>query len=166
MIIKEAAGATDQKDVGRAALTILGLAILAVAAIFVARRMVRPAKEKVERSREVLTKAYDARLDECVVPEDADISAAGLEPPEVGADWIYLLVVVLYPGAAQVPEPDNHTLIAVDDRPGTRIEPSKVSTTTEEEGAFLELIFKVDATFDHARLVRDDSIVLRRVGLE
>jgi hypothetical protein len=148
--------------VGRTALTLVGIAALAVAAVFIAQRMLQPTQEKVEQGQKVLTQAYRPKLLECYVLEDAEVPA-GLPRPDVSEDLLYLAVLVLYPGVDRAP-PGDHRFAAVNGGEGT-LDPADVATEADDEGTTMTLVFKVDSSFEFARLVRGEEVLFDRVAL-
>jgi hypothetical protein len=151
--------------VGRTVGTIIGLAILAGGAIWVGRQFLEPAQEMAEADSSVLSGAYEARLEECRVLAPSELPD-GLRPPKVGEAFDFVLVAVLYPEREQVPTPELHHLDRIDGLPGTNLHPVHTYTETASEGAFLEVIFRVDEVFDEARLMRGEEVVLRQLRPE
>jgi hypothetical protein len=149
---------------GRTILTILGIAAIAVGAVFIAQRFANPAKEQAQAKEKVLTDAYDPQLVECRPLEDSEVPAS-LPRPGVDEDLIYIAIVVLYPGVDRVPEPKNHRLIGVngEDR---YLEPAHIDYAVVEEGAELTLVFRTDNSFQYGRLVRGETPLFERVDLE
>lgn len=151
---------------GKGALTIVGIAIVAVTAIFLAKFWIKPAQEDYEREQEVLTKAYEPRLEEIEVLQDIEVSDLGLEVPDVGSSTIYIRLTVLYPGAAKVPDAQDHALENVDGDPERNVPASHAETETDDDGTWLYVVFRVDESFEHARLVRGRVMLLKRFALE
>jgi hypothetical protein len=149
---------------GRTILTILGIAAIAVGAVFVAQRFASPAKEQVQASQKVLTDAYKPSLVECVLLEDADVPES-LPKPDVDEDLVYVAVVVLYPGVERVPEPKDHRLIGVNGR-DEYLEAAHLDYAVTEDGAELTLVFRTDSSFQFGRLVRGETLLFERVALE
>jgi hypothetical protein len=150
----------------RGAATIVGLAILAIAATFVGRMFLSPARERVEQRSSVLSGAYEERLTECRILEDAELPA-DVERPGVGEAIYYLHLAVLYPGVANLPaEPEEHRLVGINGSPTAELSPVHAESAFDDEGTTVYLIFKTDGTFDFARLVRPDKTVLEKVALE
>lgn len=151
---------------GRTVGTILGLAILAVGAIWVGGKLLEPAQEMAEADSSVLSGAYDARLVECRVLANSEIPD-GLAVPDVGEEFYYVLVAVLYPEREQVPLPEAHHLAELDGLPGTSLFPVQPPITEPgSDGAFLEIIVRVDEVFDEARLMCGEEVVLPKVEPE
>ena len=151
---------------GRTVGTIIGLAILAVGAIWVGRKFLEPAQEAAEADSNVLSGAYEARLEECRVIADSEIPD-GLPVPAVGEEFYYVLVAVLYPEREQVPLPEAHHLDQIDGLPGTSLFPVQPPfTESGRDGAILEIIVRVDEIFEEARLMCGEEVVLRRVQPE
>lgn len=149
---------------GRTILTILGIAALAIVAVIFAQKMTTPAQEKVEAGKKVLTNAYEPRLEDCYVPQDAELPA-GIRRPGVDEDLVYVAVVVLYPGVDQAPTPAEHRLIGVNGGDAV-LEPLRTSTEVTEEGTYLTLLFRTDHTFEFGRLAREKEILFERVGFD
>ena len=149
----------------RVAATVLGLAILGGGAIFISRALLSPATEEAERRTPVLTGALDPQLHEFRVLEDNELPA-GLLPPKVGEDLLYLLVVVLYPGSERVPSPDEHILDRVNNHPDYSLRPAHVESVVDRDGAYLYLTIRTDSSFEFARLVRDGEVVIPKVSLQ
>ncbi len=149
---------------GRTILTILGIAGIAIGAVFIAQRFASPAQEKVEANQKVLTGAYRPQLVECRVLEDSEVPEP-LPQPDVDEDLVYVAVVVLYPGVERVPEPKDHRLIGVNGR-DEYLEPAHLDYEVTEEGAELVLVFRTDSSFQFGRLVRGATDLFERVALE
>jgi hypothetical protein len=149
---------------GRTVLTILGIAAIAIGAVFFAQRYVSPAKEQAQAKEQVLTHAYKPSLVECRVFEDAEIPD-DLPKPGVDEDLVYVGVVVLYPGVDRVPNPSEHRLIGINGRDAF-LDPVHADTGLAEDGTELVLIFKTDNSFRFGRLVRGDAVLFDRVELE
>jgi len=145
--------------------TALGLGVLAFGAIVFGRQMLKPAAEKQERSRTVLTGLTEPRLRSCRVLEDSEIPE-GLDKPRVGEDLDYLGVEIHYPGAARVPDHAGLFLGLVNGREGADLPPLHRETYEDEEGAYLYLVFRVEGTFEFGQIRRDDAVVLPRVAPE
>jgi len=150
--------------VGRAALTLLGFAAIAVAVILVAQRFMGQAGDKGQTGQKILTQAYQPQLRECSVIPDEEIPES-LPRPEVDEDVVYIAVVVLYPGVDLVPEPREHRLIGVNGEK-VALDPADVDYDVTEEGAELTLVFRTDNSFRFARLVRGEESLFERVELE
>jgi hypothetical protein len=151
--------------VGRGTLTLLGIAAVAVAAIFIAKGMLRPAKEEVERLAPVLTGQYAPQLQECVLLEDSQLPE-GLAPPKVDEDLRYVQVEILYPGVEKTPPPADHLLERVNGGGGAPLEPVWNDTDVTEDGAYVYLIYKATTSFEYARLTRRGEVVLERIDLQ
>jgi len=151
--------------VGRATLTILGLAIVAVAATFIAKNALRPNQEEVQRKQDVLTHAYLPSLIECTIVEDSDLPPT-LPRPEVDEDLLYIAVVVFYPGVDRVPEPREHRLERVNGVAGVVLEPVHTSYEQDEDGTYITLLYRTDNSFRYGRMVRGDRPLFERVVLE
>jgi hypothetical protein len=151
--------------VGRTAWTIIALAGIAVGAIFLARSMLNPAKEKAEQKQAVLNEDARPRVTECVVLDDADLPD-GVERPAVGTDVLYVSVTIFYPDFPEVPMPEKHVLDTVNGNANTRLEPVHTTTELDPLGAYGILIYKTNSAFVHARLLRGEEVVEERVELE
>lgn len=149
---------------GRTILTILGIAAIAVGAVFIAQRFANPAKEKVQANQKVLTGAYKPQLIDCLVLEDPEVPES-LPRPGVDEDLVYVAIVVLYPGVERVPEPKDHRLIGVNGR-DEYLEPAHIDYEVTEEGAELTLVFRTDSSFQFGRLVRGATELFESVRLE
>ena len=154
-----------RESVKRSGLTFLGIAIVAVSAILIAKGALHPAKESVERSQDVLTKAYEAKLIECFVVEDADLPKT-LARPKVDEDLLYIQVAVLYPGVDRVPSPLDHVLDSINGLPGTELKPVHTSYDEDEAGAYLLLIYQTDLAFESARMVHKGELLFERILLD
>jgi len=161
--IKPRARMADARGMGRTILTILGIAAIAVGAVFIAQRFASPAKEQMQAGQKVLTRAYEPTLVECVLLEDSDVPEA-LPKPEVDEDLAYVAVVLLYPGVERVPEPKDHRLIGINGQDGY-LEPAHIDYEVTEDGAELTLVFRTDSSFQFGRLVRGETVLFERVGL-
>lgn len=149
---------------GRLALTMLGLALLAGGAIFFAKNVLTPAQENVERSEPVLTGQYQPRVEECGVLEDADLPE-GIAPPGVDEDVLYVQVVVFFPGIEKVTALAELALDEVNEHVGRRLEPIHTDTEVTAEGTYVYLVFQTTTAFHSARLVRGDDVLADRVEL-
>ena len=87
---------------GKSTATLLGIAILAGAAIYIGRAYLFPAAERSERQEAVLTGKLDPRLLDVFVLQDAELPE-GVPPPRVGEDDMYVQVSILYPALPEVP---------------------------------------------------------------
>ncbi len=149
----------------RALITLLGIAILAGAAIFIMRQFLKPAAEKAERKEPVLTGAYDVRLDSCRVLEDHELPE-GLEPPGVGDESLYLLVVALYPGRDNAPPAEQHFLGRVNGEAEGTLRPVHSSSEVAADGQYISLVFRAPPEFESARLMHEDKTLVERVTLD
>lgn len=149
---------------GRTVLTILGIAGLAIVAVIFAQKMTQPAQEKVEAGRKVLTNAYEPQLEDCYVPQDAELPA-DVRRPGVDEDLVYVVVVVLYPGVDQVPTPAEHRLADVNGGDAV-LEPLRTRTEVAEDGTYLTLLFRTDHTFEFGSLVREKDVLFERISLD
>lgn len=149
----------------RFSLTALGLTIVTVAAVLFAKSYMRPTQEKVERGKEVLTNAYQARLIECVVLEDTDLPE-GLPRAAVDEDLLYVQVTVLYPGVERAPTAEEHVLKEVNGVIGTELRPVHTSSDTDEDGSYLYLVYRTDSAFDAARMAWDGNLLFKKVALD
>jgi len=151
--------------VKRIVVTVIGLGLIAVGAVFFGGNVLKPAAERTERDRSVLTGLHQPKLAECRFLEDSELPE-GVARPAVGEDWQYLRIVVLYPAAAKAPEPKEHRLEPIG---GIlrELEPAVAETDVDEEvGAYVSLIFRVDADFGSGKLKRGDAVVLTEVSPE
>jgi len=145
--------------------TTIGLAALAIGAVWVAKTMVQPTKEKVERKQAVLNSEASARVTECRILEDYELPR-GLERPGVGDDTMYILVTVHYPGYPEAPELMQHHLIRVDGREGARLEPSHAVSETDEDGSYAVLTFRTTQDFTFATLRPGEKVLTGSLRLE
>jgi len=144
---------------------VAGLAIVGLAAILIGRHMLKPAAEKQERSRTVLTGLTEPRLARCHILEDSEVPE-GVPKPRVGEVIEYLGVEILYPGAARVPDHSGMFLARVNGASGRDLEPLHSETDSDEDGAYLYLVFKVEEGFQYAQIRREDKVVIARVSPE
>ncbi|MEE8105068.1 MAG: hypothetical protein V3T86_05995, partial [Planctomycetota bacterium] len=93
----------------RAVLTMLGLGAAAVLAIFVGKQFLGSAEDAKDRREGVLTGLTQPRLEALEVLEDSELPE-GIEPPGVGASFIFIEVDILYPSAAREPDGDPYSL--------------------------------------------------------
>lgn len=149
----------------RFSLTMLGLTIVTVAAVLFAKSYMRPAQEKVQRGKAVLTNAYQARLVECAVLEDADLPE-GLRRAAVDEDLVYVQVTVLYPGVERVPTPEEHVLKEVNGVKATELRPVHTSFDSDEAGSYLYVVYRTDSAFEAARMMRDGNLLFEKVALD
>jgi len=165
LAIKSRAGSTDDTDVGKSSATLVGIALLAGAAIYLGRAYLFPATERSERREAVLTGKLDPRLDEIVVLQDSELPA-GVTPPRVGEDAMFIRITVLYPALPEVPEPKEHRLAEVNGRPGAILDPAHVETEVDQDGARVHLTFRVAPDFISGTIARGKTTVLSTVVLE
>ena len=118
----------------------------------------------MERSADVLSGAYEARLVECRVLEDSELPEDVPAPP-VGSATFYFGLTVLYPDHAAVPT-GEHALVEINGELETRVLPVDVDTMVDEDGATVYLTFQSDGTFRYGALARDEKILVRRVALD
>ncbi|NJN14552.1 MAG: hypothetical protein HC813_02710 [Planctomycetes bacterium] len=149
----------------RAVITLVGLAILAGAAIFIARHLLKPQAEKVERSAPVLTGAYDVQLAECRILEDHELPE-GVTPPAVGENIFYVSVIALYPGRENAPEAGKHYLDRINGDEDRLLRPVHASSDITDEGQFAMLVFRTPDDFEFGRLMLEEKVVLDKVILE
>ena len=149
---------------GRTILTILGIAAIGGAAVFIAQKFAGPAGEKAEANQKVLTHAYKPKFEECRELTDEEVPDS-LPRPGVDEDLVYVGVVVLYPGVDRVPEPRDHRLIGVNGGDGY-LEPVHTEIEAGEEGAYLTLVFRATNAFQFARLVRGEEVLFERIDVE
>ena len=150
----------------RFSLTALGLTVVTVAAVLFAKSYMRPAQEKVQRSREVLTNAYKAQLVECVVLETTDLPE-GLRRPGVDEDLMYVQVTVLYPGVERAPgSPEKHVMREINGVIETELRPVHTSSFSNEEGNFLDLVYQTNSSFEAARMALDGKRLFAKVTLD
>jgi hypothetical protein len=151
--------------VRRLSLTALALTVVAVVAVLFARSFMRPAQEKVQRSKEVLTNAYQARVVECVPLEDTDLPE-GLRRPNVDEDLVYVQVIVLYPGVERVSSPEDHVLKEINGVMETELRPVHTSSDADEEGAYLYLVYQTNSAFEAAGMARDGKRLFKKISLD
>ncbi|MHC4972889.1 MAG: hypothetical protein ACYTG3_11210 [Planctomycetota bacterium] len=149
----------------RFSLTALGLTIVTVAAVLFAKSYMRPAQEKVQRGKEVLTNAYQAQLVECVELDPTDLPE-GLRRADVDEDLVYVQVTVLYPGVERVAAPEEHLLSEINGVVDTQLRPVHTSSDTDDEGTFLYLVYRTDSSFEAASLARDGKRLFKKVALD
>lgn len=149
----------------RFSLTALGLTIVTVAAVLFAKSYMRPAQEKVQRGKEVLTNAYRARVVDCVVVEDADLPE-GLRRAGVDEDLVYVQITVLYPGVERAPTPEEHVLKEINGVIGTELRPVHTSFEHDHDGCYLFLVYRTNSAFDGARMARDGKLLFNEVSLD
>lgn len=154
----------DARGMGRTILTILGIAAIAVGAVYIAQRFAAPAKEQAQAKEKILTDAYEPQVLECYQLQDSDVPA-GLPKAGVDEDLIYVAVVVLYPGVDRVPEPKEHRFIGINGR-DDYLEPVHIDYQVTEDGAELTLVFRTVNSFQYGRLVRGEKQISERVPLE
>jgi hypothetical protein len=139
--------------------------MLAGAAIYVGRTYLDPAAEESQRNKSVLTGAMDPQLIEAAVLQDSDLPD-GVPPLRVGEDAMYLLVSVLYPGVPQVPEPKEHRLTLVNGHPAAVQTPAHVETEVDEDGARVNLLYRVAPDFESGAIERGKTTVVKTFILE
>ena len=145
---------------------ILGIALVAGAAIFIGLEFLKPASESAQAKEDVLSGAYAARVEVCTLLEDAELPE-GLEPPEIGSTQRYLRVVVLFPEVNVIKgAKDEYHLDRVNGSRDDPLTPVHSDLTQEDDGAVLTLTYATDIEFDNARLVHDDIVIVERVTLQ
>ncbi len=149
----------------RSWVTTLGLAALAIGAVWVAKTMIGPTQEKVERGQSVLNAAAAARVVECRILEDSELPE-GLERPGVGGRTVYLLVAIHYPGYAAAPGLANHSLIRVNGRPDTTLQPVHTASEPDEDGATGYLTFRTTLDHSFAKLIHGDKVLAESLHVE
>lgn len=150
---------------GKSSATILGIAMLAGAAIWVGRAYLFPAAEKTERKEAVLTGAMKPRLESAYVLQDSELPGH-VPAPRVGEDAMYMRVSILYPGLPEVPQPDAHRLTEVNGHPAARQDAAHVETEVDDEGARIHLYFRVSSEFEQGTIARGNKTVLESFLLE
>ena len=148
----------------RAVVTLLGVTVLAAAAFVVIHYALGPAEDAAERRQGVLTGLTAPRLLDCLILEDADLPA-GVPPPPVGRDVLYISVGVLYPSATQEPDNGSYKLVEINGVANNIVEAIHVSREEADAGFYVDAVFRTDVNFDYAHLVRGDVIVIRKVTL-
>jgi hypothetical protein len=143
----------------RTVLTLFGLAIVAGGAILVGGAFLEPEKEKRDASQDVLTGAYDARVEECVILEDNELPK-GVEPPELGSSERYVRVVILFPGVPTIAgKGSDYVLQDVNGQKNLRLAPVDAEIVADEAGVFLTVVYKSDDEFQRAKLVRGEEVL-------
>jgi len=143
----------------RAIASLLGIGILIGGGILLVRLLQPTEPATPPKPTAVLTGAYAPVLVDSAVLQDHELPA-GLEPPGVGSDTIYLQIVIQYPGAANVPDPEKHHLDHVRGGGAPTLSPVDIDTWEGEGGAMLALVFRTLNTFESARLVRGTAVIL------
>ncbi|MEM8884432.1 MAG: hypothetical protein AAGD14_10200 [Planctomycetota bacterium] len=150
---------------GKSAATIIGLALLTGAAIFVGRSYLQPASEGAQRQESVLTGHLDPRLVDAFVLQDSELPR-GVAAIAVGEPAMYMQVSVLYPALPRVPEPNKHKLTHVNGHPTAETDPVHVTTEVDDDGAFVHCIYRVGEDFATGRIQRGKTVVVPRLVLE
>jgi len=144
---------------------ILGIAVVAGAAIFIGREFLKPASERAQAQEKVLSGAYDPRIEFCSLLEDAELPE-GLEPPEVGSTQRYLRVIVLFPEVNVIKGAKHeYHLDRINGSRDDPLEPVHSDLAQDEDGVVLTLTYATDSGFENARLVHDDIVIVKRVTL-
>jgi len=146
-------------------LTIVGIAVVAVAAIFIAKYMLRPAKEEVERKATVLTGEYTPTVHECRILEDSEVPDE-LPRPKVDDDLRYVQVLVHYPGVSTTPPAADHVLDLINGEGGRPVPPVWSDAIVGDEGVDLYLVYKATVDFEYARLSHKGTILSERMDVE
>lgn len=150
---------------GKSTATLVGIALLAGAAIYLGNAYLFPAAEQTERKEAVLTGNLDPQLEGVVVLQDSELPR-GVTPPKVGEDAMYIRVTVLYPALPRVPDPKEHHLVDINGRPDTVREPAHFDTEVDEEGARIHMLFRVEPDFLSAAVARGKQTILDSFILE
>ena len=154
----------DAEGVVRLLTSLLGLGIL-VGGVFL---VVRPFLTKEEPQKEddsVLTGLQDPRLHRVVVLEDSELPD-DVPRPGVDEDLLYVSVVIFYPGAARVPGVGTYRLERINGRPDGELGAIATFPEVDEDGAYVEAIFKVGGDFESAQIFRGPSLLAKKVSLD
>ena len=146
--------------------SILGLAVVAGAAIYIGRAFLKPASEQAQASSGVLSGAYDARVETCAILEDHELPE-GLKRPDIGSSDRYVQLIVLFPQAAKISgKKDEYHLDRINGSLSEPIGPAYCEMATEEDGIVLTLTYATNEDFVTARLVRGEEVIVKQVALE
>ncbi len=143
--------------------SLLGLGILA-GGIFL---FVRPfiTKEEPKKEDSVLTGLQEPQLHRVAVLEDSELPE-GVRRPDVDEDLMYLSVVVFYPGAARVPGVGTFRLERVNGQPRGELGAIATFPEVDDDGAYVEAVFKVGGDFQYAQIFRGPSLLAKKVSLD
>jgi hypothetical protein len=140
-------------------MTLLGLAVVAGGAMLVGGAFLEPEKDKQDAGKKVLTGAYDAQIQECVILEDSELPK-GVEPPGIGSEERYVRVVVLFPGVPTIAGTGiDYTLNNVNGDKDSSLTSAASEITADDAGVLLTLVYKTDDEFERATLVRGEEIL-------
>ena len=151
-------------EVGKSGATILGLAALAGAVFYIGQSYLDPATERAEQEQTVLTGALDPVVEFAEILEDAALPE-GIEPPTVGDDIRYVRVSILYPDRIKAPEARSH-LLAQAGAGAFVADPAHATTSVDEDGARVVVVYQVDSRFEWGRIECDDKTIIERFELD
>ena len=147
------------------AATIIGLALVAGAAIFVGRSFLVPHADMAEAANPVLAGAYEPQLVEMRFLEDAELPPE-FETPGVDDPLRYVQIVLLYPHVVTAPDPREHILDRINGDAKSVLHPVHTSSEADEDGVYVTMVYRTTRKFDHARLTLDRKPVFGRIDLE
>ena len=154
----------DPEDVVRLLTSLLGLGLL-VGGVFLVVRPFLTKQEPKQEDNSVLTGLQDPRLLRVAELEDSELPD-GVRQPGVDEDLLYVAVVIFYPGAARVPGVGTYRLERVNGRPDGELGAIATFPEVDEDGAYVEAIFKVSTDFESAQIFRGPSLLAKKVSLD
>ncbi|MHC4956532.1 MAG: hypothetical protein ACYTGZ_22050 [Planctomycetota bacterium] len=150
---------------GKSGATILGIAVLAGAAIYIGSRYLSPGAEHAERKEAVLTGALEPQVEAVEFLEDSDLPP-GVTPPKVGEPMRYVRLTIFYPQRPKVPTPSDHHLTQVNAESDFEKVPVHVEEELVEEGARLFVTYRVSADFVWGRIECNEKLIVARFELD
>lgn len=154
----------DAEGVVRLLTSLLGLGIL-IGGIFLFVRPFITKEEPTKKEDSVLTGLQEPQLHRVAVLEDSELPE-GVSLPDVDEDLMYLSVVVFYPGAARVPGVGSFRLERVNGQPRAELGAIATFPEIDDDGAYVEAVFKVGADFQYAQIFRGPSLLAKKVSLD
>ena len=145
--------------------TFAGILVLAGVGIFIGRTWLESEGDAKAGKDPVLTGGMTPFIEDFVIVEDADLPDE-LPQPRMGENFVYLRVTVFYPGLPEVPEPRAHRLAEIDGDEKAETDVLVVDMDADETGARVDLFFRVDPDFAHARLFRGKELEISQLSFD
>ena len=146
--------------------TIIGFAIVAGGAIWISKAFLKPATERKEAETEVLSGAYDARLEVCMFLEPNELPE-GIKAPRIGSELRYVRLIVLFPEVRKIEgKAREFALSEVNGQKTDLLTPVDATLAVEDDGVVLTLTYETNHDFETAQLRRGEDVVLKKVELQ
>lgn len=152
-------------SVARPKAAITGILTLAVAGGIGGWVFLRPAGETGVQESADLTGEMEPQIVLFQILEDSEVPD-GLSALKVGESDIYVMVTVFYPGLPSAPEPSAHRLTSINGDKEASADPLAVESDVDDDGARVDLYFRVAGDFEIAQLLRGKTIVAANLELE